>query len=107
LSFFEEQLKKGKFYICKCKNCNIVFWPIQKVCNKCSENTSWVESSCKGTIIEFSKKESEFFGIVKIDENIRLLGKIISSELPHIGQSVIMKVSFQNRPVYSFIVEKN
>ena len=70
----------------------MVFWPIQKFCNKCGENTSWVESSCKGTIIEFSKKESEFFGIVKIDENIRLLGKIISSELPHIGQPVIMKV---------------
>ena len=107
MSFFEEQLKEGRFHICKCKNCNIIFWPIQNVCNKCGKNTSWVESSCKGKIIEFSKKESEFFGLVKIDENIRLLGKIISSELPHIGQSVIMKVNFQNRPVYSFIVEKN
>lgn len=107
MSFFEEQLKKGRFYISKCKNCNIIFWPIQKVCNKCGENSSWVESSYKGTIIEFSKKESEFFGLVKIDEDIRLLGKIISSELPSIGQSVMMEVGFQNRPVYSFIVKKN
>ena len=80
---------------------------MQKTCNKCGKNTSWGESSYRGTIIEFSKKESDFFGLVKIDQNIRLLGKIISSEFPHIGQLVIMKVDFQDRPVYSFIVEKN
>ena len=107
MSFFEDQLKKGVFQICNCKNCNIVFWPIQKVCNKCGEDTSWHESSYKGTIIEFSKKDSEFFGLVEINENIRVLGKIITSEIPHIGQSVKMKVYFEDRPVYSFFVEKN
>ena len=107
MSFFEDQLKKGVFQICKCKKCNLVFWPIQNVCNKCDENTSWDESSYKGKVIEFSKKESEFFGLVEIDENIRVLGKIITTEIPHIGQAVKMKVGFEDRPMYSFIVEKN
>ena len=107
MNFFEDQLKKGIFHICSCKNCNIIFWPTQKVCNKCGENTSWYESSYKGTIIEFSKKDAEFFGLVKINDSIRVLGKIISSEPPHIGQTVKMRVGFEDRPIYSFIVEKN
>ncbi len=107
MSFFEDQLKKGIFHICNCKNCNIVFWPTQKFCNKCGKNTSWDESSYKGTIIEFSRKDSEFFGLVEIYENIRVLGKIIASETPHVGQSVKMEVGFEDRPIYSFIVEKN
>ncbi len=84
-----------------------MFWPIQKICNKCGENTSWCESSYNATIIEFSKKDSEFFGLVEINDNIRVLGKIITAEIPHIGQLVKMKVSFEDRPVYTFIVEKN
>ena len=107
MSFFEEQLKKGIFHVCNCKNCDLVFWPTQKICNKCGKKTSWDESSYKGNIIEFSNKDSEFFGLVEINKNIRLLGKIISSETPHVGQFVKMKVGFEDRPVYTFIVEKN
>ncbi len=107
MSFFEEQLKIGIFQICSCENCDLVFWPIQKTCNKCGKNTSWQESSHKGKIIEFSNKDSEFFGLVKINENINLLGKIRSSEIPYVGQSVKMKVRFEDRPVYTFTVEKN
>ena len=107
MSFFEEQLKKGIFDICNCKKCNIVFWPTQNICSKCGEKTSWDESSYKGTIIEFSKKDSEFFGLVEINENIRILGEIISSETPNVGQFVKMKVGFEDRPVYTFTVEKN
>tara|TARA_B100001540_G_C15653523_1_gene572189 strand:+ start:627 stop:950 length:324 start_codon:yes stop_codon:yes gene_type:complete len=107
LSFFEEQLKKGIFHVCNCKNCDLVFWPTQKICNKCGKKTSWNESSYKGILIEFSNKDSEFFGLVEINKNIRLLGKIISSETPHVGQFVKMKVGFEDRPVYTFIVEKN
>ena len=51
--------------------------------------------------------KSGFFGLVEIDENIRILGKIITSETPYAGQPVRMKVGFENRPVYFFIVEKN
>ena len=84
-----------------------MFWPAQKVCNKCGKNTSWYESSYKGTIIEFSKKDSEFFGLVKINDSIQVLGRIISSETPYVGQIVKMTVGFEDRPIYSFIVEKN
>ena len=107
MSFFEEQLKKGIFQICGCENCNLVFWPPQKFCKKCNKITSWSESSNIGKIIEFSKKNSEFFGLVEINEGVRILGKITTIETPHIGQSVKMNVRFENRPIYSFIVEKN
>ena len=73
----------------------------------CNGESNWYESSRIGTIIEFSKKDSIFFGLVEIEKEIRVLGKIISSETPSIGQKVRMNVGFENRPVYSFIVEKN
>ena len=61
----------------------------------------------KGIIIEFSKKDSIFFGLVEIDNGIRILGTITSSESPQIGHSVRMNVGFGKKPVYSFFVEKN
>lgn len=107
MNFFEDQLKKGVFQICNCKNCDIIFWPVQNICKKCGEKTSWKESSYNGTIIEFSRKDSEFFGLVEIDKSIKVLGKIISSETPNVGQPVKMETSFGDRPIYSFFVEKN
>ena len=38
---------------------------MQKTCNKCGKNTSWGESSYRGTIIEFSKKESDFLSAIR------------------------------------------
>ena len=56
--------------------------------------------------MEFSKRESVYFGLIEIDDGIRILGDISSTSIPKIGQSVRMNVSFQSKPHYSFIVEK-
>ncbi|MDC0063865.1 hypothetical protein OAJ67_02575 [Candidatus Nitrosopelagicus sp.] len=60
-----------------------------------------------GKILEFSKKDSTYFGLVEIDNGIRVLGEISSTSIPEIGQSVRMNVSFNSKPKYSFIVENN
>ena len=57
--------------------------------------------------MEFSKRESTYFGLIEIDDSIRVLGDILSSSIPEIGQSVRMSVSFNSKPHYSFLVENN
>ena len=48
-----------------------------------------------------------YFGLIEIDEGIRVLGNIESTSMPKIGQSVRMSVSFNSKPHYSFTVENN
>ena len=48
-----------------------------------------------------------YFGLIEIDDGIRVLGDISSTSIPEIGQSVRMNVSFDTKPHYSFIVENN
>ena len=107
MTFFEDQLKKGIFQICYCSNCNNIIWPPKEICHLCNNDSEWKKSENRGKIIEFSKKDSVYFGLVQIDENIRVLGDISSESIPKIGQAVIMSVSFDTRPKYSFIVENN
>ena len=67
----------------------------------------WKKSINLGKIIEFSKKESMYFGLIEIDDGIRILGDIISVSIPKVGQAVRMNVSFDSKPHYSFVVENN
>jgi len=60
-----------------------------------------------GKIIEFSKKDSSYFGMIELNERIRIMGEIFSKNEPEIGQNVTMKASFDTRPHYSFTVENN
>ena len=54
-------------------------------------------------LIEFSKKDSTYFGLIEIDDGIRVLGNISSISTPKIGQLVKMTVSFNSKPHYSFL----
>jgi uncharacterized OB-fold protein len=107
LTFFEDQLEQGIFQIGYCKNCNNTIWPPKEICQMCHGEINWKESMNVGKIVEFSKKDSMYFGLIEIDDKIRILGNISCSSEPKIGQSVKMKVSFHNKPHYSFIVENN
>ena len=107
MTFFEDQLEKGIFQICYCENCNNTIWPSKVSCHICNNKTSWKKSINRGKILEFSKKESMYFGLIEIDDGIRVLGDISSILMPKIGQSVKMNVSFDSKPHYSFIVENN
>ena len=61
----------------------------------------------QGISWEFSKRESTYFGLIEIEDGIRVLGNILSTSVPEIGQSVRMSVSFNSKPHYSFLVENN
>ena len=100
-------MKKGSFWISHCYNCNQNLWPPREICQECNEKTEWNESMNVGTIIEFSKKNSSYFGIVELREKIRVMGEIFSNSEPKIGQNVIMKTFFDTRPHYSFTVKNN
>ena len=107
MTFFEDQLEQGVFQICYCKNCNNTIWPPKETCHICHGKIDWRESRNEGKIIEFSKKDSVYFGLVEIDYGIRILGEILSSCEPTIGQSVKMAATFCTKPKYSFFVENN
>ena len=107
MTFFEDQLEQGIFEICYCKNCNNTIWPPKEICQICHGEINWKASMNVGKIVEFSKKESKYFGLIEIDDGIRILGDISCSSEPKIGQSVKMNVSFHNKPHYSFIVKNN
>ena len=101
MTFFEQQLEQGIFQICYCKNCNNTIWPPKEICHICHNKANF------GKIVEFSKKESTYFGLIEIDDGIRVLGNISSVSVPKVGQLVRMNVSFNSKPNYSFIVENN
>tara|TARA_Y100000590_G_scaffold153853_1_gene176746 strand:+ start:3372 stop:3701 length:330 start_codon:yes stop_codon:yes gene_type:complete len=108
LTFFDDELKKGNFQICYCKNCNITYSSYSESCLKCLKKTNWKKSLERGKIIEFSRQNNNFFGIIEIEYGIRLMGSIIPLESqPEIGQKVKMSVSFDKKPNYSFVVENN
>ena len=107
MTFFEDQLGEGVFQICYCKNCNNTIWPSKETCHICHNKTDWKKSKNIGKIIEFSKREFMYFGLIEIDDGIRVLGEILSTSVPEIGQSVRMSVSFNSKPHYSFLVENN
>ena len=107
MTFFEDQLEQGIFEICYCKNCNNTIWPPKEICQICHGEINWKASMNVGKIVEFSKKESRYFGLIEIDDGIKILGDISCSSEPKIGQSVKMNVSFHNKPHYSFIVKNN
>ena len=107
MTFFDEQLKQGIFQICHCEKCDNIIWPPKEICHTCHNKTNWKKSTNRGKILEFSKKESMYFGLIEIDDGIRVLGDISSMSIPEIGQSVRMNVSCDSKPQYSFIVENN
>jgi len=108
LTFFDDELKKGNFQICFCRDCNITYSSYRESCIKCLKKTDRKKSVQKGKIIEFSRRNNDFFGIIEIENGIRLMGSIIPLEKqPEIGQKVKMSVSFDKKPNYSFTVENN
>ena len=107
MKFFEEQLQRGIFQISYCKNCSNTIWPPKETCHICNNKSEWKKSKNIGKIIEFSKKDTNYFGLIEIDDGIRIMGNISATSIPKVGQMVIMNVSFNSKPQYSFIVENN
>ncbi len=100
---FENELNNGDFIVSECINCKQIVWPPSDFCNICHNITKWRNTDNIGIIIEFSKKNDEFFGLIEIEQNLRIMGKIITKKIPKINQKVVLKkCSFNKIPKFIF-----
>ena len=100
---FDEALSEGRLVISFCKKCQKFVWPPSSQCNVCYNMTSWEESSKIGKIVELSKKEDCYFGLIETNDKIRMLGSLESNITPNVGQSVeLYKCSYDQKPKFIF-----
>ncbi len=105
---FENELFNGKFVVSECLNCNQVVWPVSDFCNICYNRTKWRDANNSGIIIEFSKKNDDFFGLIEVESNLRVMGKIDGNETPEVNQKVKLKeCSFKETPKFIFEIVSN
>ena len=101
---FETELKKGLFMLGKCPKCDKVTWPPSDCCNICFGELKWEESSYKGKLIEFTKKNDENFCLAEID-GVRIMGTlIVNSTKPEIGSKIKLEKCGVKNGNYSFVM---
>ena len=106
MSFFETQLAEGNFVISECTSCSRVVWPPSDYCNNCLGKVNWKKSNRTGKIIEFSKKDNDFFCLAEFEKNIRIIGKLkANSHSPEVGKEVILESCRLNENVYQFTMK--
>ena len=88
---FENELKSGNFIVTECLDCKQIVWPASNFCNICHNHTQWRNANNTGKIIEFSKKNDDYFGLIEIEKNLRVMGKILAEKTPKINQTVELK----------------
>lgn len=83
---FESELSQGNFYIPECVKCSKIIWPPSEFCNHCFGEITIRKKISEGKIIEFSRKDEEYFCIVEFENQIRVMAKM--TNIPKIGQMV-------------------
>jgi uncharacterized OB-fold protein len=73
---FENELKKGQFYLPQCLSCKKWVWPPSEFCDRCNGETSLKKKEFEGKIIEFSKQNDNYFCIVEFYDSIRIMAKM-------------------------------
>ena len=105
---FENELKNGNFTVTECIDCKQIVWPTSDFCNICHNHTHWRNANDTGKIIEFSKKNDEYFGLIEIEKNFRIMGKILTEKTPKINEIVELKeCSFEQIPRFIFKIISN
>ncbi len=102
---FESELQKGNFIVGNCPKCSKVIWPPSDYCDVCFSNLDWKKIQPEGTLVEYIKKDNEFFCIVELDGGIRIMGTLIeNSTKPEIGAKVMMEKCGIKNGNYSFTI---
>lgn len=83
---FEFELSKGNFFIPECVVCKKFVWPPSEFCSHCMGKTSLKKGDFQGKIIEFSRKNEEYFCIVEIEKSFKIMAKM--SREPRVDQIV-------------------
>ena len=102
---FEDEIKKGNFVISECKSCNKIIWPPNDICNSCFGITKWRKASKNGKILEYSKNEEQFFCLVELEQDLRVICTLIDTIEPKIDQEVSMTNCSMYDGKYSFEVK--
>jgi uncharacterized protein len=102
---FEAELKQGRFIISECPKCKKIIWPPSNYCNKCFEDVNWRNLVSVGKLIEFSKKNNTYFGLVEFEKKIRFIGTIkMGKKLPVIGQKIKIESCTKKDDNYNFVI---
>jgi len=100
---FQNELVKGNFVISKCEKCNKNVWPVNDFCDNCFSSVTWVSGSRSARIIEYSKKNDNWFCLVETDDHVRMLGTLKSDNEPNIEQKVLLdECFFDKKPYFTF-----
>lgn len=100
---FDQALNEGRFIVSFCENCQKFVWPPSSYCNICQEITLWKEPNKNGRVLEFSKQKEDYFCLIEINNEIRILGGLETSKPPKIGQNVeLYKCSYDEKPKFVF-----
>lgn len=83
-------MKKGKFIVSECKLCKGIVWPPSDFCSKCFTKTEWRGIDKIGKILEFSKKEDQYFCLAEFENAVKIMGTLLleSHQVPKIGHQV-------------------
>lgn len=101
---FESELKKGVFVISECKECKRIVWPASDFCNDCFSEVNWREINPVGKLIEFSKKGEKYFGLVELEEVVKVMGVLdIENNTIKLGQRVKLdSCNYKESPSFTF-----
>ena len=103
MSFFEAELKKGRFVVCECTKCHKVTWPPNDFCRFCFGSVSWRSVKEPGILVEYSAKDGKKFCIVEFEGSVRVIGTISNGLDLEPGQKIrIVKCGFESMPQFIF-----
>ncbi|WP_299293975.1 hypothetical protein [Nitrosopumilus sp.] len=96
---FEENLSKGQFLIPKCTQCKKIIWPSSDYCSYCFGKIELKKQDFEAKIVEFSKKNDDYFCLVEIENSFRIIAK--TYQTPTIGKIVsISKCGIKDRDYF-------
>jgi uncharacterized OB-fold protein len=103
MSFFETELKKGRFVVSECTKCHKVTWPPNDFCRFCFGDISWRDVKEPGILVEYSAKNGQRFCIAEFEEIVRIVGTIPEDTGLKPGKKIrIAKCGFDSTPQFVF-----
>lgn len=97
-----EDFVNEEFIVSECTRCKKINWPSLKYCKNCLNANILRSGNNKGKIIEYSKNEGGYFGIVEFEGQIRLICNLNQIKNPKISQKVTLKRIRKNNSNFSF-----
>ena len=84
-----KEIEQGNFVLGECTECGKTIWPPSDYCDQCFGEAVIKKGPFEGKIIEFSKKEQEYFCLAEFADQVKIIGSV--SEAPQNNQRVKVK----------------